>query len=207
MWTISFIRAHLNRIPSDAVFSTRDFLCYGNRSTVDSALHRLVKREVIIRLARGVFIKWSIKAARGNLPPAEEVARVKARGFGKEIFVHKKDASAKLGLVESGNESPKFGTFGRSTSFRFGDQRIELAHVSPKDARLGDSFIGLLIRALKDVGNHDQLSTTLMRQMAGLTRNERNNLCLSVAMMPGWLSDRLCSEKIAIMRIKGLSAA
>jgi hypothetical protein len=207
MWTISFIRAHINRIPADAIFSTRDCLCYGTRSAVDSALHRLVKKEMIIRLARGVFIKWSLKAARGTLPSAQEVAQVKARGFGKEIFVHKKDAAAKLGLIKSGNENPTFGTFGRTTSFRFGQTRITLAHVSPKDANLGDTFVGLLIRASRNLGFHDQLPNTISGLTSGLSRTERNNLGVSAAMMPAWLSDLFCSEIIAILRVKGLSAA
>jgi hypothetical protein len=207
MWTISFIRAHIQRIPTDTMFSTRDFLCYGARAAVDTALHRLVKKEMIVRLARGVFIKWSSQLAKGKLPTVQEIALIKARAFGKEIFVHKKDAAAKFGLVESGNEDPTFGTFGRATSFRFGDQRIQLAHVSPKDAKCGDTFGGLLVRALRHVGDHDQLTNTLMKLLNSVHKGERTNVCLAAASMPGWLSDRLCSEKIAILKIKGLSSA
>jgi hypothetical protein len=204
MWTISLIRAHLNRIDSKTIVSTRDFLCYGTRSTVDSALHRLVKMGMIIRLARGVFVKWSMKAARGDLPSALEVARAKARGFGKELFVHKKDAAAEFGLIENGNENPTFATFGRATSFQFRETRIHLVHVSPKDAKHRDSFVGLFIRALRQLGYNDNLETTVMKLTSHANRVEKNNLGLAAAMMPSWLSDLFCSEKTAISQIKNL---
>jgi hypothetical protein len=161
---------------------------------------------MIIRLARGVFMKWSIKAVRGKLPSPLEVAQIKARGFGKEIFVHKRDAAFKFGLIESGNESPTFATFGRTTSFQFRDKRIRLVHVSPKDAKLGDTFTGLVIRALRQIGYRDELPTTIANLTKAISGSERKNLALAAAMMPSWLSDLFCSEKIAIARIKSLSS-
>jgi len=207
MWTINFIRSHLNRIADDTIFSTRDMLCYGTRSAVDSALHRLVKRRTIIRLARGVFVKWSASVERGELPAAKVVAQVKARGFGKEIFAHKVDAAHQLGLVETGNSQPLFATFGRTTSFQFGEKRIIFRHVAPKDAKLGDAFISLMIRALRYIGPHGKLPETVFRLMSRLNKNERQEVALAVALMPSWLSDLFCSEKIAVLRIKNLSAA
>jgi hypothetical protein len=207
MWTISFIRAHINRVPDNVPFSTRDCLCYGTRAAVDTALHRLVKQDIIIRLARGVFIKWSLVIAKGGLPSAEAVAKTKARGFGKEIFVHKQDAAFKFGLIEHGNESPTFGTFGRSTSFQFGDKRIKLQHGTPKDAKPGDTFVGLLIRALRGLGYQDELPTTVTKLLKAASKVDKTNLALAAAAMPSWLSDLFCSESIAISRIKSLTLA
>src|SRR5215472_17318307 len=83
METIHLIRVHITRLQQNAIFTTRDFLCYGTRSAVDTALHRLIKKAMILRIARGVFIKWTMEAFRGdNLPNAREVARTKALAFG-----------------------------------------------------------------------------------------------------------------------------
>jgi hypothetical protein len=207
MDTSSFIRAHLQRISNDAIFSRRDFLCYGTRAAVDVALHRLVKKDVIVRLARGVFVKWSLKIAKGNIPSALEIAQTKARAFGKEIFVHKRDAAAQLGLVDSVSETPTFGTFGRSTSFQSAQRRIKLSHICLKDAKYGDTFIGLLIRGLRYIGYNDELPTTLAKLTSSLTKAERAKLSLAAASMPSWLSDLFYSENIAILKIKSLTAA
>jgi len=207
MWTINFIRTHLNRLPEDAVFSTRDFLCYGKRATIDSALHRLVKREVIFRLARGVFVKWSSKVTRGILPSAQEVAKTKARGFGKEIFMHKRDAAKKVGLSNRENMQPVFATYGRTSSFQFGRKRITLAHVSPKQANLGDSFAGLLIRGAKDLVRDDDLAAKIKSIAFATSKNDRYKVCVSAASMPSWLSDVFCCEKIATSCIRSLASA
>jgi hypothetical protein len=210
MDTIHLIRAHINRLREDVIFTTRDFLCYGTRSAVDAALHRLIKKDMIIRVARGVFIKWTTTALRGDLPTAQEVAQTKARAFGKEIFVHKKDAAAQLGLIESGNDSPTFAAFGRTTSFQFGDQRIKLAHISPKDAKHGDTFTGLFIRALRQLGWHDQAPTTIGKLISGINSKERDKTYQAAAMMPSWIADQFKSDdistRLAVLRIKSLTA-
>ena len=212
MDTIHLIKAHINRLREDVIFTTRDFLCYGTRSAVDTALHRLIKKDMIIRVCRGVFIKWTIKAFRGDLPTAQEVAQTKARAFGKEIFVHKKDAAAQIGLIESGNENPIFGTFGRTTSFQCGDQRIKLAHVSPKDVKHGDTFTGLFIRALRCLGYHEQAPNTINKILDQINYKERDKLYLAAAMMPSWISDHFKSDRnimgrLASVQVKNLTVA
>jgi Family of unknown function (DUF6088) len=213
MDTIHLIRAHINRLRADVIFTTRDFLCYGTRSAVDTAIHRLIQKDMIIRVARGVFIKWTNKAFKGQLPSALEVAKAKARGFGKEIFVHKKDAAAHMGLIESGNESPTFATFGKTTSFQFGNQRIKLAHTSPKDANQGDTFTGLFIRALRYLGYHSDAPSTIDRLRDRMKdHKDRDRLYLAAAMMPSWIADHFKShrsimDRLAGARIRALSAA
>jgi hypothetical protein len=210
MDTIHLIRAHINRLSKDVIFSTRDFLCYGTRSAVDTALHRLIKKDMIIRLARGVFIKWTYRVFRGEVPSAQAVAQTKARAFGKEIFIHKNDAAACFGLADNGNDAPTFATLGRTTSFQFGNQRITLAHVSPKDARLGDTFTGLFIRALRQFLHHDQIPAMVANVIAKAKKAERDATYLAADMMPSWLSDQFKSDisvmnKLCVMRIKSLA--
>jgi hypothetical protein len=207
METISNIRAHINRLPRDAIFTSRDFLCYGKRTTVDSAVNRLIAKEMIFRIARGVFVKWSAKVAiRGILPSALEVARAKCRGFGKSVFTHKKDAAHHLGLIEAGNENPTFSTFGRNSSFQYGDKKIQLLHVSPKDAHLADRFAGLFTRALKQVGNHKELPSTICRLLGSLfSRIDRQETHLAAAYQPSWISEHLLDGRYAGLRIKNLT--
>jgi len=206
MWTINFIRAYINRIPANQVFSTRDCLCYGTRAAVDTALCRLVKKDIIFRLARGVFVRWSVLLLKGELPSAEEVAKTKARGFSKELYMHKRDAAVQLGLIEAGNEHPTFATFGRTTSFQYGQKRIRLAHAAPKDIKLGDSFLGLVIRGMRYFGNHDEVEKTVGNIMRASTKQEKLDAGFAAPLMSAWLSDLFSSDKVALLKIKGLTA-
>ena len=161
---------------------------------------------MIFRIARGVFVKWSKEAAiEGKLPSARKVAQAKARGFGKTIFIHKQDAAHHFGLVETPNENPTFGTYGRNTSFRFGQKKICLVHVSPKEANFADKFTGLFIRALKQVGNHKEVTETLWRMLHGTKRDDRIESQLAAAYLPSWVSDHLFDEGLASKRIQSLT--
>ncbi len=75
MYTATFIRRHIFQLPAGQLFATRHLLAYGSRAAVDQALYRLVRSGVIVRLARGVFVR---QEAGAGLPSALQVAAVKA---------------------------------------------------------------------------------------------------------------------------------
>ena len=96
----------------------------------DQALSRLVKCGILIRVTRGVFIKES-----SIMPSAMEVARAKARAFGKEIARHGADLAKELGLTQVVSQVQKFAVNGRSSSFLFrGNQNLLERHQFAQDA-------------------------------------------------------------------------
>src|SRR5262249_53222396 len=100
-----------------------------------------------------------------------------------------------------------FATYGTTTSFKFGQTRIKLACVSPKDAKLGDSFAGLAIRAIKQIGRHKELPTTLLNVRRTASKAEVTVLRLAAPFMPSWLSDLLLDDRTATQRIHSLVSA
>ena len=76
---IEFIQRHIRMLPARQIFTTREVLIYGTRTAVDSALSRMVEREVIARLARGVFVRDDSAE-----PTVAEIASAKAKAYGKE---------------------------------------------------------------------------------------------------------------------------
>ena len=127
MSTASRIRGFIRRIKSGQLFSTRQCLLFGTRGAVDQALYALVKNNIIVRVARGVFMR------RGSPQPTVfAVAKLKAEAFGKRIFQHGIDAACALGFPVKRNPEPTFATSGRSSSFRFGDVLIRFKGASPR---------------------------------------------------------------------------
>jgi hypothetical protein len=55
------IRQHILRLGRTEPFTTKDFLIYGTRASVDQTLSRMVKVGFIVRLAPGVFARESSK--------------------------------------------------------------------------------------------------------------------------------------------------
>jgi len=185
MATTSNIRRHIFRLPKGRPFTTRDLLGYGSRSAVDHALFRLVKSGMIVRLARGVFVMVD---AMSQIPTVLEVARVKARSFGKQIAVHGADAAHALGLPVPANGQTTYATDGCSSSFRYGNVVIHFKRVSHRKFLLGDGRSGLLLRALWHLGPNVCNRNTVKEAGSNLMRTDRRELRELICLIPDWIS-------------------
>ncbi len=188
MCTSSFIKRHIFILPAGAIFSTRDMLNYGPRAAVDQCLHRLVKTGRIIRLAWGLFLK---EAYNKPWPTAMEVARAKAKAFGKQILSDAADGAKRLGLTEVGNQQTTYSIHGHSSSFKYRETVIHFRGISARKMALGDSSVGLAVRALWQLGKINCNAKMISLAMARFGRTERQQFRQSLHLMPSWMTDLL----------------
>lgn len=106
----------------EIAFSTAQVLSCGKRNAVDIELSRLVKQRVLKRLASGVFV---LNIVSGELPSAREIARVKAKRFGKELV---------LGTSSTKGDNC-FHTNGCRTTFRSIHGQIRFKHLASSKRR------------------------------------------------------------------------
>lgn len=187
MYVIEMIREHINRLPMEVLFTTRDLLNYGPRPAIDNSIYSLVRSGEIVRIARGVFASSKRTTEVSTL----EVATVKAKSFGRTIISHARDVAWQLGLVDplDKNLQPTFATNGRTSRFRFGAITIHFKGTSPRKMSLGDSRTGQTIRALCHIGKERISLENVEAAIENLSADERTragNLC---AFMPAWLSN------------------
>ena len=191
-WTAGLIRRHVMLLGEGVAFSTRDCLAYGKRAAVDQALRRMVKREEIIRLARGVFCKWSI----GKMPTLLEVVETKARAFGRQVFIHGARAAYQLKLIKKQKAFPRFATLAQTSSFKCGSRTILLKRISLRDAQLGDSIAGLALRAIRWLKRTRPIRPILEKLKRNLKKQDLQKLRESASLMPAWFSDLLFIKKM-----------
>ena len=117
--TASLMRHFISGVKPGKLFTTRDCLPLGNRAAIDQALCRLVKRNVLVRLARGVFTRSSTEPK----PSLQEIVELKAKSFGRRIAAHGSALAYDLGLTEQQLPDDKvvFATDSSSSKFRCGD--------------------------------------------------------------------------------------
>lgn len=191
----NYVRHHMAQLAEGAIFTTRALLCYGlKRASLDQALSRMVKRQEIQRLALGVFRKYCWKDVA--LPSADEIARAKAAAYRKDLATHGADAAHHLKLIPEGNSETTFATDGRSSSFGTVSGRVHLKQVSPRKLFLGDTPVGLLIRAIVYIGKHNidwSLLDANLSLVAGFGREERQQFRRCANLAPAWVSDVLCA--------------
>lgn len=186
MWTAARIKNHIAKIEDDKLFSTRDFLSYGPRPAVDQALWRLVNAGIIIRVARGLFIKQG-----ATIPTVFAVAKAKAEAFGRRIVTSGLQAARDLGLInDTQNEHRQetaYATTGRTSSFRFGKIVIKLIGTSPRKMGPKDDPVNAVLRALWHYGKAACNPVTISQATNRLNRTQRQELRAAESLMPYWL--------------------
>jgi hypothetical protein len=185
MNTALFIRRFIFSLPKGKIFTTRECLIYGLRGAVDQALYRLVKKEVIFRLARGIFVR------NQELIPEFtpfDIAKIKAKAFGKEIITHTSQLAQKLGMDNQPYLDHVFATNGDSSSFRFGEITIHMKHAGPRNLKLGDSKAGQTARFLWDLGKGNVHIDIIKKTVDLFPRSDREELRMAQVYMPAWLS-------------------
>ncbi len=188
MWTSSLIKRHIFQLSLGRIFTTREVLLYGPRSAVDQCLSCLVKKGIIIRLARGVFVK---EGSRVDQIAVEDVAKAKAEAFGKQIATWGGELASRLGLApESQSHSKRtFCVSGSSSSFKFREITVVLRKTCARKMSLNGSAPGQFLHALWHIGL-DQIRALTSRQVSNIRLNHlaREEIRLSVGSLPAWLA-------------------
>jgi hypothetical protein len=145
------VKRYINLLPEGQIFTTRDVLQFGMRAAVDKALQRLIFKDFIVRLARGVFVK---EGSRRTIYSDLEIAHAKAAAFGRRILL------APIAVADP--DSRNFGeptcnqTFyidGHTSSFKIGDRTITFKHSAPRKLRMTSTRSGEVARALWTLGH------------------------------------------------------
>jgi len=199
MYTTTFIRRHIFRLPVGRLFTSREFLLYGTRAAVDQALSRLVRKGLIVRLARGVFIRQDSDVRR--ISPID-VARAKAESFGKQLAVWGGHLASKLGLVAEGPPEQIFSINGSSSSFKFGKITVYLRKVCARKMRLSTSQAGVVLSSLWHLGraqvSHGQVRLATRKCL----RPDLEEIRLSLVWLPAWLSAHFLARTIPYAAFK-----
>lgn len=185
MHTTNLVRRRISQLPLGRLFTTRDFLVFGTRASVDKELSRLVKKGIILRLARGVFVRQHSHLADIS---AADVARVKAESFGKQLATWGGNAARELGLITDGSDQLLFCVNGSSSSFKFGGITIYLRKTCARKLRLNDSRAGKALRALWHIGKDRINATWIENATRTCRRTDREEIRLALSCPPAWLS-------------------
>jgi hypothetical protein len=170
------------------VFVPADFLEIGSRAAVDVALHRLVRHGTIRRLARGVYDFPKEHSVLGPLAPsAEDIALALAGRDRSRIQPAGAYAANALGLSEQVPAKAVFLTDGPARTVKIGPTTIQLRRTTPKNMEAAGRLSGLLIQALRELGQEhvtQQRKDHLKRTIPAAKRRE---LLKDLRLAPAWM--------------------
>lgn len=198
--TVSRIKRAICAIKEDTPFSIRMLLEHGTRKAVDRAVGRLAKAGQLERVARGLYIRPS---GRPLQITDEELARTKAEAFGKQIFIHGRDAAISFGVENEEvsikcSDSSHFAIDGPSSSFLSINGRIRFKAVCPRFLKFKDEVLGQVIRAMRYLGLDDCGPIALGVLRSKFERHELMKLYTKATWMTAWIADFLNPDIIKI---------
>lgn len=182
------IAAAIRRRGRGAVFVPTDFVAIGSREAVDVALHRLARQGIIRRLARGVYDFPKVHSALGPLTPsAEEIARALAGRDRTRLQPAGAYAANALGLSEQVPAKAVFLTDGPARTVKIGSCTIQLRRTTPKNMAAAGRLSGLLIQALRELGQEHVTQPRREHLKRTIPADQRRELLKDLRLAPAWM--------------------
>ena len=171
------------------VCTPKDFLDLGTRAGVDQALSRLVKRNQLRRVGRGLYDWPRISTVLKRAAPADLSLSVDAiaRRDGIRVMPSGLVAANRLGLTNAVPARALYLTDGISRSVQLGQRTIDFKHVNPNlmqwNNRPGGPIVSAIMWLGPRIATDPKVTDQLRRQ---LTDPIKRDLIQGVANLPTW---------------------
>ena len=184
----SKIWRRIRQIPRGTLFIPSDFADEGSSEAIRISLFRLQKRDNIIRVAQGIYVRPKVSKLIGTLTPsAEEVAEFVARRDMIRTLPTGSYALNALGLSSQVPLNLVLLSDGSPRMIRVGKRFIRFKRTSPKNLVTKGKISRLVIQALKEIGNR-KITDTQEKKILELLRKERvQDLRHDIKLAPVWI--------------------
>jgi hypothetical protein len=182
----------LNRIygrGKGCVVTPGDFLDLGSRQAVDLTLHRLTKKGTLRRLARGLYDYPRIDPVLGHLSPTIDTVVKALKGRDKILLQPSGGYAANLlGLSDQVPMKIVFLTDGPARRVQIGKQTIMLKHTTPRAMATAGRTSGLVIQALRHLGQWHVDDAVVARLQRRLSADDKKQLLKDIRYAPAWIA-------------------
>ena len=173
---------------SGSVHVPTHFLDLGSREAVDLALHRLVKKGAIRRLARGIYDYPKRHPKLGDLwPSPETIAQALAGRDRARLQPAGAYAANLLGLTEPVPAKAVFLTDSLSQTVKIGPMTIQLRRTTPRNMATARRLSGLVIQAFRELGKEHITQERIEHLKRTLPPQNRRELPKDIKLAPAWM--------------------
>lgn len=180
----------INKQKVGTIIFNEDFQELNNSGAVKVALHRLVMRGDLKRIARGIYVKPKISNLVGEvLPTTEEIAKAIAKRDKARILPTGSYAMHVLGLTTQIPLNLVYLTDGSPRKITIGKRTIQFKKTTPKNLALKGDISKLVVQALKEIGKGKATKTEIDQIKTILKKEERSILKHDIALAPQWIAE------------------
>lgn len=171
-----------------SLFTPTDFIDLGERPTVDKVLSRLAASGTLRRLSRGLYDYPKMHPVLGPLlPTPEAVAKALAQRDAVRLQPAGAYAANLLGLSKQVPAKIAFLTDGPSRKVKAGSMEITLRRTTPRNVATAGRLSGLLIHALRHLGQPHITPAHIKHLRRTIPRAKRAELLCDLRYAPEWM--------------------
>lgn len=161
------ILQRFRRSKPGAVFTPKDFLDLGGRSSIGWVLYELVRQEKIRRVARGLYDYPRKSKTLGVTigPDVDRAARAHARKQQWDVVPHPALAANLLGLSQHVPARIVYLSNGPAHTIKIGNRDVVFKHARPKTFAAKTEIGALVIQALRYLGK-ERVDAGVKRELA-----------------------------------------
>ncbi len=191
MKLMASLRQHIEQVPLGEPFTAKTLLAYAPRTAVDQTLSRLARENLIVKVARGAYVRPKTNALVGQVVPSvEQVLRVRASSAGETISLHGAEAARRFHLSTQVSTRPVFYTSGRSRKVEVAGQEVWLEHVPLRWLEHAGTPVGDAIATLHYLGKAQTTPETFAMLERSLGAENFATFKAALPSLPGWVSER-----------------
>lgn len=174
--------------PKGSLVLPDDYLSYGSSEAIRKALDRLEKKQFIVRVAQGIYVRPKVSKFIGPLlPTAEEVADVIAKRDRIRTLPTGSYALNALGLSTQVPMNIVLLTDGSPREIKVGKRKIKFKKTTPKNLMAKGKISRLAIQALKELGNGKVSEQEEKKIIDILKKEDEKDLKHDIALAPIWI--------------------
>ena len=182
------IELSIKKRPKGSLVFPDDYLGYGSSDAVRKALDRLEDKQVIVRVAQGIYVRPKISKLIGPLiPSAEEIAEAIAKRDRIRTIPSGSYALNTLGLSTQVPMNIVLLTDGSPREIKVGKRIIKFKKTTPKNLLAKGQISRLVIQALKEIGNGNVSEQEEEKIINLLKKENEKDLKNDIILAPVWI--------------------
>lgn len=182
------IIAKIKKAKRGSLFFIEDFLNLGTSKAVSKALERLVEKEDLSRVSRGIYSRLRIDPILGAISPTtEEIAEAVRRRDKARIIPTGILALNALGLSTQVPMNLVYLTDGAARTIQIGKRKIVFKKTSPRNLAAIGSISSLAIQALREIGKDNVTEDEINSILRQLEKEDPYRLQHDIKLAPEWI--------------------
>jgi hypothetical protein len=171
-----------------SLFFPDDFVTFGAAKAINKALERMVQKEELMRVARGIYTRPKIDPELGVLRPTlDEIAQAIARRDRARIIPTGAWVLNALGLSTQVPVNVVYLTNGSPRKIAVGKRAILFKKTSQRSIAAIGKISSLAIQALKEIGR-EEISDDQQQAIVNLLKQENaDHLLYDMRLAPEWI--------------------